>query len=93
MEGVRRVGEGQRVQLSVGRTGKCWDCALAESFIATLKRELIETQAFSTRAGLHRALFECIEGWYNTRRLNWSLGYLNPAVFEALNCNVVHQVE
>jgi hypothetical protein len=43
MEGVRRVGEGQRVQLSVGRTGKCWDCAVAESFIATLKRELIET--------------------------------------------------
>jgi len=80
------------VQLSVGRTGECWDNAVAESFFATLKRELIETRPWPTHAGLHRALFEYIEGWYNTRRLHSSLGYLSPAVYESLYCNTVRQV-
>ena len=65
---------------------------MAESFFATVKRELIETRPWPTRAGLHRALFEHIEGWYNTRRLHSSLGYLSPAVYEALYCNTVRQV-
>jgi putative transposase len=65
---------------------------VAESFFATLKRELIETRPWPTRSGLHRALFEYIEGWYNTRRLHSSLGYLSPVVYEALYCNIVRQV-
>jgi transposase InsO family protein len=44
------------VQLSVGRTGECWVSAVAESFFATLKRELIETRPWPTRSGLHRAV-------------------------------------
>ena len=72
------------VVLSVGRKGECWDNAVAESFFATIKRELIDTRAWPTRAGLHRAVFEYIEGWYNTRRLHSSLGYLSPAVYESL---------
>ena len=67
------------VVLSVGRKGECWDNAVAESFFATIKRELIDTRAWPTRAGLHRAVFEYIEGWYNTRRLHSSLGYLSPS--------------
>ena len=58
------------VVLSVGRKGECWDNAVAESFFATIKRELIDTRAWPTRAGLRRAVFEYIEGWYNTRRLH-----------------------
>lgn len=65
---------------------------MPESFFATVKRELIETRLWPTRSGLHRALFEYIEGWYNTRRLHSSLGYLSPAVYEALCCNTVRQV-
>jgi putative transposase len=86
------LAQANGVQLSVGRTGECWDNAVAESFFATLKRELIETRPWPTRSGLQRALFEYIEGWYNTRRLHSSLGYLSPAVYEALYCNTVRQV-
>ena len=72
------------VVLSVGRVGDCWDNAVAESFFATIKRELIDTRAWPTRAGLRRAVFDYIEGWYNTRRLHSSLGYRSPAEYEAL---------
>ena len=56
---------------------------MAESFFATIKRELIDTRSWPTRAGLRRAVFEYIEGWYNTRRLHSTLGYLSPAQYEA----------
>jgi transposase InsO family protein len=72
------------VVLSVGMAGECWDNAVAESFFATIKRELIDTRSWPTRAGLRRAVFEYIEGWYNTRRLHSSLGYRSPAQYEAL---------
>ena len=75
------------VVLSVGRKGECWDNAVAESFFATLKRELIDTRSWPTRAGLRRAVFEYIEGWYNTRRLHSTLGYLSPAQYEAVHHN------
>ena len=71
------------VVLSVGRAGECWDNAVAESFFATIKRELIDTRSWPTRAGLRRAVFDYIEGWYNTRRLHSSLDYRSPAEYEA----------
>ena len=74
-----RLAADHGVVLSVGRKGQCWDNAVAESFFATIKRELIDTRAWPTRTGLHRAVFAWIEGWYNTRRLHSSLGYRTPA--------------
>lgn len=74
-------------RLSVGRKGQCWDNAVAESFFATIKRELIDTRAWPTRAGLKAAVFDYIEGWYNTRRLHSSLGYLPPAEYENIHHN------
>jgi hypothetical protein len=55
------------VILSVSRKGECWDNAVAESFFATIKRELINDRSWPTRAGLHRAglhraVFDYIEG-------------------------------
>jgi putative transposase len=79
------------VVLSVGRKGECWDNAVAESFFATIKRELISDRAWPTRAGLHRAVFDYIEGWYNTRRLHSSLGYLSPAEYESAHRNAAPQ--
>ena len=79
------------VVLSVGRKGECWDNAVAESFFATIKRELIDTRAWPTRAGLRRGVFEYIEGWYNTRRLHSTLGYLSPAQYEAVHHNADRQ--
>ncbi|MFD0274210.1 IS3 family transposase [Kitasatospora sp. NPDC127111] len=72
------------VLLSVGRTGQCWDNALAESFFATLKRELIGERPCPSRAAARSAIFEWIEGWYNIRRLHSSLGYRSPAAYEAV---------
>jgi putative transposase len=71
------------VVLSIGRKGECWDNAVAESFFATIKRELIDTRTWPTRQGLRRAVFDYIEGWYNVRRLHSSLGYCSPAEYEA----------
>ena len=79
------------VVLSVGRKGECWDNAVAESFFATIKRELVDTRAWPTRAGLHRAVFDYIEGWYNVRRLHSSLDYCSPAEWEAVHHNADRQ--
>ena len=79
------------VVLSVGRKGECWDNAVAESFFATIKRELIDARAWPTRTGLRRAVFEYIDGWYNTRRLHSTLGYLSPAQYEAVHHNADSQ--
>ncbi|MET9600553.1 IS3 family transposase [Streptomyces sp. NPDC006459] len=70
------------VRLSVGRTGQCWDNALAESFFATIKRELLGTATWPSRAAARTAIFDFIEGWYNLHRLHSSLGYRSPAEYE-----------
>ena len=70
------------VRLSVGRTGQCWDNAVAESFFATIKTELLHQRPWSTKTQAHQAIFSYIEGWYNTRRHHSSLGYLSPATYE-----------
>ncbi|TWE15304.1 transposase InsO family protein [Kitasatospora atroaurantiaca] len=72
------------VRLSVGRTGQCWDNALAESFFATLKRELLGDRPWPSRAVARTAIFEWIESWYNIRRLHSSLGYRSPAEYETV---------
>ena len=77
------VARANGVVLSVGMAGQCWDNAVAESFFATIKHELIDTRSWPTRAGLRTAIFDWIEGWYNTRRLHSSLGYLSPTDYEA----------
>jgi putative transposase len=70
------------ISVSMSRTGNCWDNAVAESFFATLKTELIHRQAWKTRTELRLALFEYIEGFYNRRRLHSSLDYRTPAEVE-----------
>ena len=66
---------------SVGRTGVCWDNAVAESFWSSLKREVIHRYRFTTRAEARRAIFAWIHT-YNHRRLHSSLGYLPPVEWE-----------
>jgi putative transposase len=67
---------------SVGRPGTCWDNAVAESFFATLKTELIYRHVWSTRRHAELAIFEFIAGWYNQHRRHSTLGYCSPADLE-----------
>lgn len=79
----RRLADQHGVRLSVGRRGQCWDNAVAESFFATIKTELLDRRAWPTKAAAHKAIFNWIEGWYNTRRRHSTLDYLSPAAYEA----------
>jgi len=67
---------------SMSRRGDCWDNAVAESFFATLKTELVADAKWPTRQAAQRDLFEYIEVWYNRQRLHASLGYRTPAEYE-----------
>ena len=70
------------VRLSMGSAGDCYDNALCESFFATLECELIDRSRFATRREAELAIFDFIEGFYNTRRRHSSIGYVSPAEFE-----------
>lgn len=70
-----------KVRLSVGRTGQCWDNALAESFFSALKGECLDAQAWPTRRAARRAIIDYI-AWYNGSRLHSALGYTTPHEYE-----------
>jgi transposase InsO family protein len=74
----REVG----VRPSMGSVGDAYDNAMAESFFATLECELFDRRRFKTHAEARIAVFEFIEGFYNSRRRHSSLGYLSPIKFE-----------
>ena len=60
----------------------CWDNAPAESFLATLKKELVHRRRFRTRREARLVIRHWIEAWYNRRRLHSSLGYRTPIEWE-----------
>jgi putative transposase len=67
---------------SMGSRGDCFDNAMAESFFATLECELLARQRFPTRNTARLAVFDYIEGFYNTHRRHSALDYLSPAAYE-----------
>jgi transposase InsO family protein len=71
------------VRRSMSRKGDCLDNAVAESFFATLKKELIHRRSWPTRRELIGEVFDYIETFYNRRRRHSTLGMLSPAPFEA----------
>lgn len=70
------------VMPSVGTVGDAYDNAMAESFFATLERELLNRRRFKTQTEARMAVFQWIEGWYNPHRRHSSLGYLSPVNYE-----------
>jgi len=70
------------VRPSMGSVGDAYDNALCESFFATLEAELLDRQRFATPAAARFAVFDYIEGWYNTRRRHSALDYLSPIAYE-----------
>jgi putative transposase len=73
------------IAVSMGSTGCAYDNAVAESFFATLKNELVHRRSWPTRRELISEVFEFVEGFYNTTRRHSTLGYLSPAQFETMN--------
>ncbi len=67
---------------SMGSIGDAYDNALAEAFFATLETELLMRHTFATRKAARLALFDFIEGFYNSHRRHSALEYLSPAEFE-----------
>jgi putative transposase len=67
---------------SMGSKGDCYDNAVAESFFATLKKELVHRQSWPTRRELTSEVFEYVEAFYNRTRRHSTLGYLSPADYE-----------
>ena len=66
---------------SVGRVGSCHDNSPAESFWATLKRELVSRSRFETRAQARHAITTWITH-YNAVRLHSSIGNVPPIEWE-----------
>lgn len=67
---------------SMSRSGDCLDNAMAESFFATLKAELVGARAWPTRAAARTAIFEWVEVFYNRQRAHSALAYQPPVTFE-----------
>lgn len=67
---------------SMSRKGDCWDNAVAESFFATIKGEMIDHENYQTRAAAIAAIGDYIDGFYNPCRRHSSIGYVSPIEFE-----------
>lgn len=70
------------IDQSMGRTGVCFDNAMAESFFATLKTEFYDRRSWPTRAQARQEVARWIEVVYNRRRLHSAIGYVTPVAYE-----------
>jgi len=78
----RLLGE-EGITCSMSRRANCWDNAPAESFFASLKKELVHHEDYATREQARASIFEYIEAFYNRTRRHSALGYLSPSDYEA----------
>lgn len=72
----------RNIVCSMSRVGDCWDNAVAESFFATLKVELIYRRPWPTKAEARAAIHEYIAAFYNPHRRHSALGYVSPMAYE-----------
>jgi putative transposase len=70
------------VKPSMGSVGDAYDNAMCESFFATLECELLDRRTLRAQSEARMAVFEWIEGWYNTRRRHSALDYQSPVNYE-----------
>ena len=86
----RRVLAGAGLVCSMSRRGNCWDNAPAESFFASLKKELVHGEDYATREEAKASMFDCVEVFYNRVRRHSTLGYLAPVEYERAH-NLTHR--
>lgn len=80
----RTLLDGRGIAQSMSRKGDCWDNAVAESFFATIKGELIDRRSWATKSSVEAAVREWIEEFYNCERRHSSLGNVSPVDYERL---------
>lgn len=80
----RKALETRGIECSMSRKGDCWDNAVAESFFATLKREMDNADDLESRASATMSISEYIDGFYNPTRRHSTLNYVSPIEFELL---------
>lgn len=78
----RKALVGRGMIASMSRKGNCWDNAVAESFFATLRVELVDDERYTTRDAAEASIGDYIEQFYNAERLHSYLGYISPIEFE-----------
>jgi len=78
----RQLLERHRAACSMSAAGDCWDNAVAESFFATLKKELVHGCAFETRTEAYDAISDYIENYYNPKRRHSAAENQSPINFE-----------
>lgn len=81
-EAFRHACQQAGVQQSMGRTGCCYDNAVAESFFHSLKVEWIHGHELMERQAMRSLVFQYIEGYYNNTRRHSTLDYLSPCAYE-----------
>lgn len=78
----RKALQSRGIECSMSRIGDCWDNAVAESFFASLKRELEEIDDLESRAQATVLIGEYIDGFYNVQRRHSAIDYKSPIEFE-----------
>lgn len=78
----RKALRGMGAKCSMSRKGDCWDNAVAESFFASLRKELTNRVTFLTRDAARSQVFEYIEAFYNRARRHSTINYQSPVNFE-----------
>lgn len=81
----RQVLDEHDMRCSMSAAGNCYDNAVAESFFATLKKELVHGCAFETRSEAYDAISNYIENYYNAKRRHSAVGNESPINFELAN--------
>ena len=79
----RKLLESKGFLCSMSRKGNCWDNTPAESFFATLKKDLVYHERYKTRDEARASIFEYIVVFYNQIRRSSCIGYKTPGEYAA----------
>jgi len=80
----RKTLDAHALECSMSRKGDCWDNAVAESFFASLKREVEEIDQLETPAHGHAVIGDYIDRFYNLNRRHSTIAYRSPIEFELM---------
>jgi len=84
-EAYRKFCSEKPIDLSMSRRGNCYDNSYVESWFASLKKEWLYRNKYSSEQELRALIFDYIEVWYNRRRKHSALDYMSPVQFKEVH--------